>query len=79
MDILKKAYEDVKDFTPAVLEELCKELDTSGSWQYLASLLDLKHFLEETSLFQKEPTKELLRLAVVSVYVILSPSCTYCI
>lgn len=63
---LKKMYENVKDFSPSVLQQLCEDLDSSGAWQNLLDLLDLKHFLDETVLFQNEPTKTLLRLALVS-------------
>lgn len=63
-EYLKQAYDSVKDFTPSVLEKLCRELDESGQWKNLAELLDLKQF-EDTDFFQKEPTKNLLQLAVV--------------
>lgn len=66
MDELKKLYEKAKELSPD-WEELCQELDGSGGWQYLAELLDFKHFLDETVIFRNEPSKTLLRLALVSL------------
>lgn len=63
---IKRCYENVKDFSTINLKQLCNELDRSEGWKNLADLLDLRHFLEETVLFEKEPTKALLRLALVS-------------
>lgn len=65
LEAIKQSYEGKTEFTAFALEELCKELDGSRGWQNLADLLDLGHFAE-TKLFETEPTKNLLKLALVS-------------
>lgn len=63
---LERLYENVHTFTPMCLESLCEILDASRSWEHLADLLDLKHLLRTTDLFEIRPTKTLLELAIVS-------------
>lgn len=59
-------YKGVNNFTPKCLDSLCEILDASGSWGNLAELLDVKHLLRSTDLFERRPTRTLLELAIVS-------------
>lgn len=65
MDDLERLYENVHSFTPECLDSLCEILDASGGWEHLADLLDLKHLLRSTDLFERRPTRTLLEFAIV--------------
>ena len=62
---LREMYTNVKNFTPACLDDISKILDQSGTWQNLADLLDLGHLMRSGLCDSKNsPTKLLLKLAI---------------
>ncbi|XP_063906696.1 nuclear factor NF-kappa-B p105 subunit isoform X2 [Zophobas morio] len=62
---LREMYTNVKNFTPACLDDISQILDQSGTWQNLADLLDLGHLMRSGLCDSKNsPTKLLLKLAI---------------
>lgn len=64
--VLRTKYSVLNKFTDAGLDEVCKVINKSGTWENLADLLDYGYLLK-TDLFNniQNPTKTLLNFALV--------------
>ncbi|XP_045468079.1 nuclear factor NF-kappa-B p110 subunit isoform X2 [Harmonia axyridis] len=51
------------EFTEECIDEISKEIDSSGKWQDLAMLLDIEHLLNLDPLSKESPGKKILTIA----------------
>lgn len=68
LEELEKLYEKVSNFTPQCLHDVSDILNTSGKWEDLADLLDIKHIISSGVISESNISKSLLTFAVEVSY-----------